>query len=139
VLRYGTSWSVTQRLNYIKDQIAEDLKILQKQAKKQPSVSEQRLEEDEYFLGHNQVNLREYKRISSYYFPKPYHGKITLIWRESVKGSRLYPHYLKQWQTLSRETEEHVVPGAHNQFLVDHIDKVAQTLQDCLRRAQDHH
>jgi thioesterase domain-containing protein/acyl carrier protein len=101
-----------------------------------PSLAEQR--------GTTEAILQHVKSVNSQawgqYKPKPYPGKITLLWC-SETPTRCYRDRRLAWSDVAEHgLEVHIIPGNHMTMVEPpHVDVMAEILGRCLQRAHQEH
>jgi thioesterase domain-containing protein len=79
-------------------------------------------------------------RAFGQYEPKPYAGKITLMWCAETP-TRCYRDRRIAWSQIAQAgLEIHTIPGNHMTMVEPpHVDVMAEVLTRCLQRARDEH
>ena len=71
-----------------------------------------------------------FHRIDDEYVPRPYPGRVTLIWGS---GEQETPeHAAAWWRRLGADVELHVLPGTHIEAITRDVMNFARELQRCL-------
>jgi thioesterase domain-containing protein len=76
-----------------------------------------------------------YSRALQGYVPRPYSGRVALLWpaKERWKRDR-DPTF--GWGRVASQLETHVVPGGHITCITEHMESLADRMKACLEEAQ---
>jgi thioesterase domain-containing protein len=69
---------------------------------------------------------------SAGYRPRPYQGPVALLLSNDVVR---HPENVSEWRELAPKVTVHPLLGSHLECITEHVDSLAQTIENCLRNA----
>lgn len=69
---------------------------------------------------------------SAGYRPRPYQGPVALLLSDDVVR---HPKNVSEWRELAPKVTVHPLLGSHLECITEHVDSLAQTIENCLQNA----